>query len=143
MHDTRRLDRLLEFRIGEEERALAQEAALLRQVEAIRQRARALESQLTRNRRPGQALPGWRELRDEQLWGLKLHGHLQAQRALLRQHEVRLAEARAEVAEAGRRRLAVQGMAEASRLSHARRREAASQSDVDEHGRLQALLREG
>jgi len=143
MREARRLDRLLQHRREEEERALAEEAAALHQVQAVRQRVHALEGQLHTGGESAQALLRWTELRDEQLWALKLHERAQNQRALLRRCEARLAEARAAVAEAGRRRLVVERLSDTARQRRRRRDEAAAQRELDESARLRALLREG
>ena len=141
-NDSGRLDRLLNFRRDEEERARLREARAIGHVEAVRDRIATLELQLSTCRA---CLPRGADgagLIDAQRCVDRLCDALTSQRRILAQAEAELAEVRAQVVEAGRRRLAVERLVEAAALDRCARVEAASQADLDESGRLRAL-REG
>ncbi len=141
--DTRRLERLLDFRREEEERARTCEATALRQVESARGCVRRLEAQLSASRDcPPQFAEG-SGLIDAQRCAGRLQESLDAKRRALAQEEARLAQVRVEVAEAGRRRLAIERLADATKLERRQREDAASQADLDESGRLRSLMEEG
>ena len=140
--DAGRLGKLLSFRRNEEERVRLREARALSRVEAARRRARALEMQLSACQACPPGGPDSAGLIDAHRCACRLRDALTSQLRVLAQAEADLAEVRAEVAEAGRRRLAVERRADAAVLEQRRRVEAAGQSDIDESGRLRALMEE-
>ena len=146
--DTRRLERLLSFRREEEERARGHEAAVLKQVQAARGRVGRLEAQLIASRDTPLEFAAGSGLIDAQRYAGRLQESLDASRRALTQEEARLAQVRAEVAKAGRRRLAIERLADATKLERRQREDAVGQADLDESGRLRsararALMEEG
>ena len=141
--DTRRLERLLSFRREEEERARGLEAVALKQVESARGRVRRLEAQLSASRDTPPQFAAGSGLIDAQRCAGRLQESLDARRRALTEEEAGLAQVRAEVAKAGQRRLAIERLADATKLERRQREDAASQADLDESGRLRSLMEEG
>jgi len=139
--DSARLARVLAWRRSEEERARQQEAAALRHVEAARARLRALREQLLVCRECDDASSdGAGHLIDAQQCAARLGERAEQQQAALESARANLQRTRQALAEAGRRRLAVERLAGARALRVTERKRATAQADLDESGRLRLLL---
>jgi flagellar export protein FliJ len=139
--DVARLERLLEWREREEQLARRREAAALREVEAIKEKLGSARSQLRACREcVGTEAAGGGELIDAHHCAARLSARVSRQRSALADARRSLKEAREDLAEAGRRRLAVQRMAATRSLRLRNRERATAQADLDESGRLRLLL---
>lgn len=138
-----RLERILALRREEEERARLREAQALRAAAAARSRLRLLEAQLRSCRdcrRPGPR--GAAPLIDADRCAARLRASLNAQHAAIERAGAALTKARLALAQAARRRLAIERLLAARELTAHGRREALAQADLDDTARLRSL-REG
>jgi len=141
--DPARLERLLAWRRSEEEMARQEEAGAMREVEEARARLERLRDELTACRKCCATSGGGAdELIDAQKCAERLLRRMNDRRAELAGARADLRAARAALAKAGRRRLAVERLAATRALRLRDRRRAAAQADLDESGRLR-MLREG
>jgi flagellar export protein FliJ len=141
--DPARLKRLLAWRRSEEEMARQEQAAALREVEAANARLQRMTDELLACRECcAMSTGGASELIDAQQCTARLGRRVEQQRAAVESARENLRATQAALAEAGRRRLAVERLAGTQALRLRDRRTAAAQADLDESGRLR-LLREG
>jgi len=139
--DLARLERLLAWRETEEELARRREAAAVRATQSAREKLRTLREQLQACRECGAAGGlGGINLMDAHACAARLRQRAAAQERSLEDARRRLTEAREELAEAGRRRLAVERMATARVVQLREHKDAAAQADLDESGRLRLML---
>ncbi|MFP4248425.1 MAG: flagellar FliJ family protein [Armatimonadota bacterium] len=139
--DVARLERLLEWRRGEEELARLSEASALRAVEAARGRVRLLQEQVRTCRQcaASDATDG-EVLTNAQHCAARLNAEAARQQNELEDAMNALTQAREGLAEAGRRRLAVERMVATCVLRQRERERAAAQVDIDDGGRLRLML---
>ena len=138
-----RLERLVAWRRGEEERARRREVRQLSAAEAAAERLRRLQMQLRACRKHAEVdAAGGAGLLDAHHCAARLSELVQMRQAEHDEARRSLAQARDALAEAGRRRLAVERVAAARALRVRDAEEAACQADADESGRLR-LLTEG
>ncbi|MFO8080016.1 MAG: hypothetical protein R6V07_06880 [Armatimonadota bacterium] len=139
--DVARLERLLEWRRGEEELARRREASALRALEGAREKMRLLQEQVRACRQcAGAEATDGGALTDMQYCAARLAAEAAEQQSELEDAMNALTQAREALAEAGRRRLAVERMV-ATRVLRLRERErAAAQVDLDDGGRLRLML---
>lgn len=139
-NDAARLERLLAWRRSEEEMARRREASALCEVEAARARLQPLTEELAacRDCIAEEAL-GTGELLDAQQCAARLTRRVEEQRVELESARSDLRAARAALAEAGRRRLAVERLVGARAVRAQEREQAVAQAALDESGRLRLL----
>ncbi|MGI5818244.1 MAG: flagellar export protein FliJ [Armatimonadota bacterium] len=136
-----RLERVLAHRRSEEELAQRRAARALQAVASAHERLRRLTEELAACRECGQ--PGVRAvgcLIDAHHCADRLRRSADRQRHELESARAELAGAREAVAEAGRRRLAVERLVDARTLCARDREQRSAQTDLDESSRLRVLL---
>lgn len=136
-----RLQRLLRWRRNEEERARRREAEALSALEDARRRLRAVQETLRTCRECAQHdVIGGAGLIDAQACMARLSEQEREQLKEVDDAVRALVEAREALAEAGRRRLAIERLSGARAVRLRDRQRAEAQANLDESGRLRLLL---
>ena len=134
-----RLDRILDQRRSDEERCHARVCAIRRMISARAQRLSELEAKLITCAKREERSQHAGDLVAADRFAKRLRHRAGELRTDLQADHKRLNEALAELAAAGRRRLAVERLLTARTVDEQRRAFDSAQAELDDHGRLRLL----